>query len=247
MQIERILQQLGYSPNETKVYLATLESGEAAAQDIALKAGLPRTTVYSVLKYLNTRGVVAQTLVKGKMRFVAEHPSKLIANIDDVKKNLEKALPQFEAIYNKSDKKPKIIFYEGRGAMQKVYEDTLLEQPAEILEWNTDDYFEFDTFDVDPDYIRKRVAAKIKARRIAGKGSRWDVTHRPKDRDELAETIVVAKEKFWPHIEVNIYNNKVAFLNYAEQMSIIIESQALAEAMRQAYELSWRGAKNLEE
>jgi hypothetical protein len=53
----------------------------------------------------------------------------------------------------------------------------------------------------------------------------------------------VPKDKFWPGIEVNIYNNKVAFLNYAEKMSVIIESPAIAEAMRQVYELSWRGAE----
>ena len=44
-------------------------------------------------------------------------------------------------------------------------------------------------------------------------------------------------------VEVNIYNDKVAFMNYADEMSVIIENKAIAEAMRQAYELSWRGAK----
>lgn len=243
MHIDRLLSQLGLSKNETKVYLAALESGQSAAQEIALKAGLPRTTVYSVLKKLVGRGVVGQTLVKGKMKFIADHPSKLISGVEDLKKDLEKALPQFEAIYNKSEKKPKIIFYEGRDAMQKVYNDTLAEKPAEILEWNTNDYFEFNTFDVDPDYIKKRVELNIKARRIAGFGSEWDMAHKGRDKEELAETLIAPKEKFWPHIEVNIYNNKVAFLNYAEQMSIIIESASIAEAMRQAYELSWEGVK----
>lgn len=243
MQIDHLLSQLGFSQNEAKVYLAALESGQSAAQDIALKAGLPRTTVYSVLKKLVGRGFVGQTLVKGKMKFVADHPSKLISGIEDLKNNFSEALPQFEAIYNKNDKKPKILFYEGREAMQKVYDDTLIEEPEEILEWNTDDYFKFDTFDVDPDYIKKRVALNIKARRIAGFGSQWDMSHKGRDKQELSETLISPKEKFWPHIEVNIYNNKVAFLNYAEQMSIIIESAPIAEAMRQAYELSWEGVK----
>jgi predicted transcriptional regulator len=243
MQLDKILKQLGYSENETRVYLAALESGKSSAQIIALKAGLPRTTVYSVLKYLISRGVVAKTITKGKTNFIAEHPSKLISSLDDVKNALEEALPQFEAIYNKEEKKPKVLFYEGKGAMQKVYDDTLLEKPEEILEYNTEDYFKFDTFDVDPDYIKKRVSLGIKARRIAGYGSTWDMVHKGRDEKELSETLIVPKEKFDPHIEVNIYANKVAFLNYEEQMSIIIESGPLAEAMRQAYELSWKGAR----
>jgi len=243
MHIERLLSQLGLSKREIKVYLATLESGQAAAQDIAIKAGLPRTTTYSVLKKLVGRGFVGQTLVKGNTKFVADHPAKLISGVDDLKNNLSRALPELEAIYNKSEKKPKILFYEGRDAMQKVYDDTLVEQPSEILEWNTEDYFKFDTFEVDPEYIKKRVKLGIKARRIAGFGSTWDMVHKGRDDKELSETLIVPKEKFWPHIEVNIYNDRVAFLNYAEQMSIIIESKPLAEAMRQAYELSWLGAK----
>lgn len=141
----------------------------------------------------------------------------------------------------RSDVKPKITFFEGENAIHSVYEDTLKEKPQEILEWNTDAFFE--RFPKEYGYIKKRVALHIKARRIAGKGSQWDSTHRHLDEKELSETIIVPKEKFWPEIEVNIYNDKVAFMNYAENMSVIIESKAIADAMRQAYELSWQGAK----
>ncbi|OGF24215.1 hypothetical protein A3H66_02165 [Candidatus Falkowbacteria bacterium RIFCSPLOWO2_02_FULL_45_21] len=71
----------------------------------------------------------------------------------------------------------------------------------------------------------------------------WDTKHKFLDENELAETIIVNKEFFDPHIEVNIYNNKITFMNYAENTSIIIESKVVADAMRQAYELSWRGAE----
>lgn len=247
MTLEKILQQLGYSKNESGVYLASLEVGLASPQIIAKKSGLPRTTVYSVLKYLVAKGAVAKTLIKGKTRYMPAPPEKLNSNLIDLQKQLHEALPQFKALYNKNDTKPKILFYEGKMAMQKVYDDTLIEKPAEILEWNTNDYFEFEKFAVDPEYITKRVALNIKARRIAGKGSKWQIRHKMRDKEELSETVIVPKEDFWPRIEVNIYGNKVAFLNYAEQMSIIIESQPLAEAMRQAYELSWMGAKSVQQ
>ena len=34
-------------------------------------------------------------------------------------------------------------------------------------------------------------------------------------------------------------------MNYAENMSVIIESKPIADAMRQAYELSWKGAESI--
>lgn len=245
MRIENILQRLGFSANEVKVYLAILSLEIVSAQNVAKEAGIPRTTAYAVLEALTRRGVVAKTVVRGKIRFTAEAPEKLLALLTEIRAEAERALPELAARYGKSERKPRIVFYEGPDAIQKVYDDTLAERPKEILEWNTDAYFHAHRSRVDSKYIEKRMHLGISAKRIAGAGSGWQ-EHRPHDPRELSETVIVPKEQFWPDIEVNIYGRKVAFLNYAENMSIIIESKAIADAMRQAYELSWRGAKNLE-
>lgn len=244
MHINQLLLKLGFSENESKIYLAALEMGASSAQDIAEKAGIKRTTGYSVLSYLVNRGVIAKTKIKGKTRFIAESPQRLLTLVNEIEKGIKEALPELEAIYNKKETKPKIFFYEGKTAVQKIYDDTLEEKPNEILEYNTNAYFE-GRADVDPNYIQKRVALGIRAKRIAGRGSKWDDKHRFLDKKELSHTAIVPKEIFNPEIEVNIYNNKVAFLNYADNMSVIIESRAIADAMRQAYALSWEGAKKL--
>ncbi len=240
IQFERLLHRLGFSQNEAKVYLACLQLGVNSAQHIAQKATLQRTTTYSVLGLLVKRGVVGKTKIRGKSRFLAEPPHKLLAVANELQTNVQQVLPELEAIYNRSEVKPKIVFYEGERAIQAVYDDTLREKPGEILEWNTDAYF--GSARVDQRYIQKRVALGISAKRIAGAGSRWDTEHRRRDTTELSETRIVPREAFWPEVEVNIYGNKVAFMNYAEQMSVIIESKGIAQAMRQAYALSWQGA-----
>jgi len=243
MKIEPILKKMGFSENETKVYLASLETGLSSAQAIAKKAGVRRTTAYSVLSYLVNRGVVAKTLVRNKTRFVAEPPEKLLNLVVEIQSNIANVLPELEAIYNKNETKPKIAFYEGEHAIHNVYEDTLKERPKEILEWNTNAFFE--RYPRGYNYISRRITLGIKVRRIAGKGSLWDTRHKNLDKIELAETRIVPKERFDPQIEVNIYNNKIAFMNYADNMSVIIENKAIAEAMRQAYELSWKGSQRL--
>lgn len=246
MKIEKTLERLGFSENEVRIYIAALESGLASAQDIAKKAALKRTTAYSVLEYLVNKGVVGKSLIRGKTRFLAEPPEKLLSIVNDLRSSIEKALPELDALYNKNQAKPKITFYEGDKAVQMVYDDTLREKSGEIIELNTDEYFRFDQHKVDPQYIDKRVKLGIKARRIAGEGSGWHTRHKRYDKAELSETIIIPRDHFWPSIEVNIYGNKIAFLNYAEQMSVIIESKAIADAMRQTYELAWKGAQTIE-
>lgn len=66
MEINRILENLGFSDNEAKVYLAALETGLSSAQDIADKAKLKRTTTYSVLDVLVRKGFILKTQKKAK-------------------------------------------------------------------------------------------------------------------------------------------------------------------------------------
>ena len=244
MNISNILQQLGFSKNEIEVYLASLELGVASAQDIAKKASIKRTTAYSVLDSLVQRGFIGKTVQHGRTRFLVEPPEKLLFTVANIKSQLESLLPQLQAVYNVKRTKPKITFFEGKGAIRNVYDDTLQEKPKEILEWNTDNYFKY--FPKEYNYIQKRTQLHIKARRMAPSNSIWHKKHKSLDKIELAETVIIPKEIFSPEIEVNIYNNKVAFINYVEKMSVIIESPAIAKAMRQAYELSWAGAKGIE-
>ena len=81
---------------------------------------------------------------------------------------------------------------------------------------------------------------------MASKNSIWHKKHKLKDQEELSKTVILPEEKFNLDIEVNIYNNKIAFMNYAENMSLIIESKPIADAMRKVYEISWLGAKQIE-
>lgn len=244
MNVPTLLNQLGFSENEARVYIAALELGLASAQEIGKKAGVKRTTAYSVLESLVRRGVVGKSIMRGKTRFLVESPEKLMTIVSNLKNDLAKVLPELQARYNATEAKPKITFYEGAEAIQNVYDDTLREKPEEILEWNTDLYF--DRFPKNHNYIDKRVALGIKARRMVGEGSVWHRKNKRYDKAELSETVAIPRELFWPEIEVNIYGRKVAFLNYAENMSVIIESPAIAHAMRQAYELSWKGALTVE-
>ncbi len=246
MQLDRLLSRLGFSRNEAKVYLATLESGPSSAQELAERSDLPRTTVYSVLDYLARRGIVSKTVRQGKTKFLADPPDKLLSIVTELRTQMEKALPQLEAMYNTSETKPKIYFYEGRGAIRKAFDDTLAVKPSEILMWNTDFYFDFERYGLDKHYIEHRVELGIRAKRIAGEGSIWHTRNRPRDSAELSETTVVPRKIFWPGIEVNIYADKVVFMNFAENNSVIIESKAIADAMRQVYHLSWLGAKSVE-
>jgi sugar-specific transcriptional regulator TrmB len=237
--IEASLKNLGFTTNEARVYLATLEVGVSSAQDIAEKAGIIRTTAYSILEHLAIRGVIIRTKKQNKNRYFAEAPKNLIRRFGTSITELEKSLPELQAIYNKSETKPKIVFYEGLEGISKIYQDTIRSNPDEILEFNTSEMFAHLPEDFPKEYVQQRLKNKISARRIAPDDSAWK-KHSKQDNEELSKTILLNTKDFDIPVEINIYKNKVAFMSYSDRIGVIIEGDGIAKAMRTIYELVWK-------
>ncbi len=235
--IRQTLKNLGFSDNEAVVYLSALETGVAAAQDIAEKAGIKRTTAYSVLESLVKRGFVLKSQKQGKSRYAAESPEKLVRIFAEHQKSLQEALPELSALYNSKSIKPKVLFFEGKAGIKKIYYDTIEEKPDVILEWNTSEIYEiFPGFPVE--YLEMRKQKNIKAKRIAPDDANWRERSK-KDKEDMSVTKLLRPDEYNIPVEINVYNNKVAFMSYGDEVGLIIESKAIADAMRVIYELFW--------
>lgn len=237
MQINQIFKNLGFSENETKIYLAALETGLASAQNIADKAELKRTTVYSVLDALVKKNIILKTQKDGKNRYIAENPENIVNIFDNYQTEFKKALPKLQAVYNTKQVKPKILFFEGKAGIKKIYYDTIEEKPDMILEWNSSQIYEMFP-DFPREYLDLRRGNNIKAKRIAPDDENWKL-RKTKDKDDLSVTKLLSKEEYDIPVEINIYNNKVSFMSYGDEMGLIIESKVIADAMRTIYKIFW--------
>lgn len=128
--IERVLEKLGLSEKEAKVYLASLELGPASVQQIATKADILRPTTYLILESMLKKGLMT-TAEKGKKTlFTAEPPEQLdkfldhqVHALEDVRADLQKVLPDLEAVYNLTGERPKVRFYDGIAGLDASEDD----------------------------------------------------------------------------------------------------------------------------
>jgi len=67
------------------------------------------------------------------------------------------------------------------------------------------------------------------------------------DKQNLRESRLLPKEKLDLAIEINIYDNKVMLASWEEDLGIIIESEKIAQAQKQIFELAWETAGKLNE
>lgn len=147
-------------------------------------------------------------------------------------------MPELKAIYNIKQVKPKVLFFEGKTGIKKIYYDTIEERPEVILEWNTTEIYK--TFPGFPmEYLDMRRSRNIKAKRIAPNDEKWQ-ERKKRDKEDISTTKLLPREDYEISAEINVYNNKVAFMSYGDEMGLIIESKVIADAMRKIYNIFWK-------
>lgn len=135
MSLESTLIKFGLSEKAIKVYLACLQLGTATMTEIARIAKLKRPTTYLVVDDLILKGFLVSIKKGPKKYYYPEPPIRLMQLLHYRVKEMEETLPELEAIYNEQKAKPKIKVYEGKEAVNNIYDEmyTYLGKKEEAL------------------------------------------------------------------------------------------------------------------
>lgn len=239
------LQHLGLSENEAKVYVAMLELGPSVVVEIAKKAGTNRPTTYVQIESLKKRGL-ASTQTKGKKQlFIAESPDKLeflidneLKTVEEKKNELNNFLPELLNLFNSSDQRPHVKFFEGKEGLLALQKD-LLKTSATIIYGITslDNVFElFPEFE--NTYIKKRVQKKISSKTIYT--SLKGPILKNSDESSLRESKYVEPDKLPLGVDITIFGDKVTISALKGKISgTLIEHKEIADSFRAIFELVW--------
>ena len=244
--ISTILQSVGLDPAETKVYLTCLKLGTQDVTTIANEAGITRPLAQSLLTKLLERGYVSR--FRGKKEFyTAESPQVIMSILESQNEErlgklqeLKDRLPELESFANPSTTKPEIAFYEGKDGLIAAWEDTLTSK-SDVLAITSIDDTEQRFPKYVPRYYKRRKAAGILIKAIFP-DTPMSRERKKRDGEELRETRLVPPDLLDIHIELNIYDDKVAYFAIDEEIAIIVKSKVIAEGMRSVFALCWRMA-----
>jgi len=93
MQYQKVIEQLGYSKKEAKVYMATLRLGEALISDIAKKVAISRNSVQAIVDKLHGDGLMSFYVVRRYKYWSVENPERLLSNLHKREETVRTALP----------------------------------------------------------------------------------------------------------------------------------------------------------
>ena len=103
MRREEILSEIGFSRNESKVYLTLLQIGPSTAGTIAARSNIHRTNVYDAVERLAEKGIVTHIFKGNKKYFEAVDPNHIKEVLNDRSLQFEtNVLPSLMLDYKKS-------------------------------------------------------------------------------------------------------------------------------------------------
>ena len=123
--LTEILQKIGLSESESKVYYATLSLGPSTVLRISREAGINRTTVYSIIESLKLQGLMTIEIKGFKKLFVAEDPVKLERVLEERKNIFHNSISEFSALYNLKGGESHLKYHEGLESVKSIYESMI--------------------------------------------------------------------------------------------------------------------------
>ena len=109
----QILEDIGLSNAEIKVYLALLELGTSTAGPILEKSALQNSVVHMTLNKLIDKGFVTFVKEGKRNHYQAANPKHIIEFINEKKERFEELLPELLLKQRTAKEKPEIVTFRG--------------------------------------------------------------------------------------------------------------------------------------
>ncbi|MBI4451318.1 hypothetical protein HY642_05055 [Candidatus Woesearchaeota archaeon] len=244
-----VLQRIGLTRGEVKVYFALLELGLSTTGAIAKNSGVHSSKVYPILDRLAIKGLVSSVVKNNVKHFEAAHPSRLIDYLKERRQELvseeaviHRLIPQLELKQKEAKVPQRALVYEGMRGVETAFQDVLrtLRKGNEYYVFGARGGLPVER--VERFFLRfyhERAEHGIKLRAVFNEDARSIIKDRAK--------VPLTKIRYLPHITpaaINIYDDKTIIAVWTRQpVAFVLESKEAAASFREYFKALWKTAK----
>src|SRR3989344_7623161 len=241
------LATFGLTEKEIALYELLLNKGQLPAGDIIKLSKIKRATAYQSLYALEKKGLVSQIEVHKKIHFKPESPTNLLELATTQQKTFNEAHAQLTSIisdlnskYVLAVEKPVISVFEGVEGLKQIYQDMLLEEKPLYAALSVEEIDDTMRKWLDTVFVKHRAAKKIPTYVLVAQGKHAE-NYVARNKDELRTAKVVEREKYPFKHEIEIYGDKVAFINYRKGehlLGVVVNHPHIAATMKALFDIA---------
>ena len=246
-----VLEKIGLSKGEAKIYLTLLELGSVPSGKIVKETDLRKSTVYETIGRLQEKGLVSHVVKKGKKHFEASHPDKILDFVQEKKEALEKK--EVEAIKFVDDLKKGydtlkphaeahvLVGIEGFKTMRR---DVLRNSKGELLligAMSREDEVIPGFFE---EWNKERLKKNISMKLLNKESSRKKALAREKMMSKKFEMKFLPKEIESPAV-INIYGDRVVNVLWKDKypLCFMLINKEIADSYKKYFSFLWKNSK----
>lgn len=244
------LKSLDLTPKQTEVYLALLQFGQCTASTLANKLQINRTTLYSILKVMQTRGLVSNYKKQSATFFSAISPDLILEKarrkLNEAQTHfnqIETIIPELKSIEQLYANSPKLKLYEGAAGIKSLYTETLNSKeihafiplhtiPKKLHSFLTKEYIELRT-------------EKQSFTYAIVDNSPFAQKYQAKDEKSHRKTKIIPYKQLPFDAEISLYGkNKIAIISFTDELvGFSIENQAMYNTLLSVFKIVWNTVK----
>lgn len=244
--MEKELESLGLSKNESKIYLFLLKHGESTSGPIIKETGIVNSRVYESLNSLLKKGLVSYTVQRSGKYFRAAEPARLVDEAEERMKKIESLLPQLEDMRGEEKRETKTAVYEGfdgfKTAFKKIIDDCPRNGTINIMGFSEQEFASESLRVFISNMNLKSEKKKQKLRILMDKAAKESLG---KDREkEKYSEIRYMPEGYLSPAAMDIFEDYVYIFLWEEKPFVfMIRNKRIAESFKKYFEFLWSLAR----
>jgi len=235
MNIEKTLENLGFTPNEIKVYLTLNDYGSNKAGRIAKLAKIDRSSCYNSLKSLQEKGLVSYVHIGRVKWFQATGPKRLLDYIKEQEEDIKKIIPVLHRRHKAGKIEGQVRLFKGIKGIKTIFLD-IARTGKDNMVFGSEGQFSKSMPEFALQFNRLKKENNIRTKMIIRRG-------RKEKDNETTEYRYLPNVNESPAV-TNIYGDKICILIWTDEPEgIIIENAAAAKAYKSYFDFMWKHAE----
>ncbi len=246
METERVLEELGLSGNEVKIYLFLLKIGETTTGLIISETGIANSRVYESLNSLIDKGLVIYNVQRDGKHFSAVSPNKFLELEEERKNKIKEIIPNLEEIQNQKTSDTKTAVYESysgfKTAFQKIIEDCPKGETIYILGFS-EQQEKTESLRLFLSNMNLKSSAKKQKLKIIMNRISKETLGKDREKERLTEVKYMPKGYISP-AAIDIFQDYVYIFLWEEKPFVfMIKNKLIAESFKAYFNFLWKIAK----